>query len=287
MYGRIPLTHLRVLEALIRTGRTSLAASELSVTPGAVARQIRALEDLIGEPLFSRTSDGLVPNQRALDLAAETGDALARLQARLEDQPQRRRLRIGVPRAFAALVMAPRLGAFLKDHPDIDLSLDGEAQGLQPSSGRIDLLLRHGLPEVMPKHHGEVLGRSLLFPVAAPALAERIADDPGLFDRLPRLVFQHVDHWAAWLAATGRPSGRVPLMSFSETTMIYAAARAGVGLAIGHSLLAHDDLAAGTLVRVGEAVEDPQVYSLIHHEGADETVLALAAHIRAMTAALA
>lgn len=286
MYGRIPLAHLRVLEALIRTGRTSLAASELSVTPGAISRQIRALEDIIGEDLFSRTSDGLIPNARALELAAETGDLLARLQARLDGAPRRRRLRVGVPRAFAALVIAPRLGGFLQEHPDLDVILDGEAQGLQPSSGRIDLLVRYGLPEVVPKHLSQVIGESMLFPVASPDLAARIDVDPALFDRLPRLVFQHVDQWKTWFAETGREPARGAVASFSETTMIYAAARAGVGLAIGHCLLAHDDLAAGTLVRVGEEVRDSQVYSLVHHETADTGVLALAAFLKDMVAAL-
>ena len=46
-------------EAAARLGGFAAAADELSVTPGAVSQQIKALEDWIGAPLFERRTQGV------------------------------------------------------------------------------------------------------------------------------------------------------------------------------------------------------------------------------------
>ena len=50
------LNGMRAFEAAARLGSFSRAAAELHVTHGAVSRQVRALEDWLGAPLFRRTS---------------------------------------------------------------------------------------------------------------------------------------------------------------------------------------------------------------------------------------
>src|SRR5437763_14836261 len=50
-----PLNALRAFEAAARHASFSHAADELEVTHGAVSKQIRALEDDLGQPLFSRS----------------------------------------------------------------------------------------------------------------------------------------------------------------------------------------------------------------------------------------
>ena len=54
-----PLNALRAFEAAARLGGFALAASELGVTPGAVAQHIKALEDWARMPLFRRKSQGV------------------------------------------------------------------------------------------------------------------------------------------------------------------------------------------------------------------------------------
>ena len=68
MNGRLPsLSGLRAFEATARNLSVTLAADELSVTPGAVSLQIRDLEEALGVRLFERkprrlilTEDGAV-----------------------------------------------------------------------------------------------------------------------------------------------------------------------------------------------------------------------------------
>ena len=51
-----PLNSLRAFEAAGRCKSFTLAAEELHVTPGAVSRQIKALEEKLGVTLFARNN---------------------------------------------------------------------------------------------------------------------------------------------------------------------------------------------------------------------------------------
>lgn len=263
MFGRLPLTALRAFEATARRGSPIHAAAELFITPGAVARNIRDLEESTGLRLFNRnggTWQLTDAGERLAPAIASSlqamGDAMAALPDAMSDV-----LRIGVPRAFASHVIAPRLGGFLADRPGLLLHLDGDRQTENPRAGALDLVIRYGLPEQPPDLDLIVLPPGTVFPVSAPALVNGEAAE---WPDVPWLAFQSVDYWAYWLAATGaaprRPRSTV---TFSESSMIYAAAESGAGLAIGHSLVCRDALMAGRLVRIGDTVPDERRYFLL------------------------
>jgi hypothetical protein len=64
--NRLPsLNALRTFEAAARHETLMQAAEELHVTHGAVSRQVRALEQDLGEELFERSGRGKVPTERA------------------------------------------------------------------------------------------------------------------------------------------------------------------------------------------------------------------------------
>src|SRR5260370_32919400 len=73
-----PLNAIKAFEAAARLGSFTRAAEELSVTHGAVSRQIRLLEEWLGTSLFLRTSRNAVPTRAGTDLLAEAGPALDR-----------------------------------------------------------------------------------------------------------------------------------------------------------------------------------------------------------------
>ena len=74
-----PLNAIKAFEAAARLGSFTRAAEELSVTHGAVSRQIRLLEEWLGTSLFLRTSRNAVPTRAGTDLLADAGPALDRL----------------------------------------------------------------------------------------------------------------------------------------------------------------------------------------------------------------
>ena len=59
--ARLPLNALRAFEATARLRSFSAAATEQSVTHGAVSRHIRLLEDALGLPLLKRSAHGTAP----------------------------------------------------------------------------------------------------------------------------------------------------------------------------------------------------------------------------------
>jgi DNA-binding transcriptional LysR family regulator len=264
-FARLPLSALRALEAVVRKGKVVQAAAELSVTPGAVTRQIRALEDLVGAPLFARTTDGLKPTERGLALAATVTGSLRQLSDGLSlSAGSAVVLRVGAPRNFAALALAPRIGRFLDRHPAVDLHVDGSLHGENPAAGAVDVVIRYGIPETPAGHRATLLAPHTIFPVASPALAAALRAAGGdLLAGARHLHFRSVDYWARWSDATGqaRPPRAGPTLS--ETIMLYEAAAAGQGVAIGHSILAGTFLAEGRLVAVGPAAPDAHRYAVL------------------------
>jgi DNA-binding transcriptional LysR family regulator len=78
-YYRLPsLTSLAAFEASARHRSMQRAAGELNVTPGAVSRQIRALEEELGVPLFVRSPAGLTLTADAEALYAVLSQAFSR-----------------------------------------------------------------------------------------------------------------------------------------------------------------------------------------------------------------
>ena len=105
MSRRIPsLAALRTFEAAARHESFKKAAEELSVTPVAVTRQVKALEQDLGLTLFERSHRKVVATPAARALAAELADAFARIRdavGHARRHAGRTTLRIGVDRLFA------------------------------------------------------------------------------------------------------------------------------------------------------------------------------------------
>lgn len=86
-----PLNALRAFEAAGRRLNFRAAAEELGVTQGAVAQQVRALEDQLGLRLFLRLSRGLALTAYGTGYLAEVSrafDTLAEATGRLLDRPE-------------------------------------------------------------------------------------------------------------------------------------------------------------------------------------------------------
>ncbi|MFY3383814.1 LysR family transcriptional regulator [Paracidovorax sp. MALMAid1276] len=67
---RLQDTALRYFLEVVRSGSVSEAATRLNVSPSAVSRQVAALEDVLGVPLFERRPRGMAPSPAGELLAA-------------------------------------------------------------------------------------------------------------------------------------------------------------------------------------------------------------------------
>ncbi|ACS86914.1 LysR substrate-binding domain-containing protein [Musicola paradisiaca] len=148
MTSRIPpLPALKAFLAACRAGSYTAAAEELHITHGAVSRQIRILEAWLGQTLFVRSGQCMVPTLHAQAFAKEMGDALAGI-----DEAARRYgrgeatqlLRISAPATFTMRWLAPRLPAFYQHNPGTLIQIHtATTQQLAMTSG-FDLVIRLG-----------------------------------------------------------------------------------------------------------------------------------------------
>ena len=175
MRNRVPLLNaLRTFEAASRHGSLSGAASELSVTTGAVSRQISRLESFLDCPLFTRNPRGVILTEKGETYAKALTDALDSIDEATNV------LRSGsVPASlsvfsFTTLAMEwllPNIESFRELHPGIDLKLVASSEPVGLYDGQVDAGLWIG-PEQWRGIHFDVLFNSDHFPVCSPMLLE-------------------------------------------------------------------------------------------------------------------
>ena len=257
------LNALRAFEASARHQSFSLAAQELNVTPAAVGQLVRTLEDWLGSPLFVRSTSGrarLVTTEVAEQALPDIRAGLERLAVGLE------RLRSGcaggvltvtVSPAFAAKWLLPRMERFQAAWPETDLRLDTSLKPVDFVAQRIDVGVRYGRG-LWPGLAAEKLMDEEVYPVCAPALlATATLQAPGDLRGQVLIHDQSVDtstgfaSWQAWLrhaGVQGVPTDRG--LRINNSAAVLQAAVDGQGVALARSVMAHDDLAAGRLVRL-------------------------------------
>ena len=257
------LNALRAFEASARHQSFSLAAQELNVTPAAVGQLVRTLEDWLGSPLFVRSTSGrarLVTTEVAEQALPDIRAGLERLAVGLE------RLRSGsaggvltvtVSPAFAAKWLLPRIERFQAAWPETDLRLDTSLKPVDFVAQRIDVGVRYGRGQ-WPGLAAEKLMDEEVYPVCAPALLTTATlQAPGDLRGQVLIHDQSVDtstgfaSWQAWLrhaGVQGVPTDRG--LRINNSAAVLQAAIDGQGVALARSVMAHDDLAAGRLVRL-------------------------------------
>lgn len=123
--GRIDLNLLVALQALLEERNVSKAAERLFITQSAMSKTLGRLRTLFDDPLFTRTSSGVVPTPRAEDLQLQLAAVLADVQglvAPSEFDP-------ATYQGSFSLVMPDYLGLLLL--PALMEQLQAEAPGIQ------------------------------------------------------------------------------------------------------------------------------------------------------------
>ena len=155
---------LRAFEAVARLLSFRMAAEELYLTQSAISRQIRALEEEIGCTLFLR---GTRHVELTADGAALQGTAVAVLERldqtvrQIRQTRGRRVVNVTTFASFASLWLIPRLEAFQRDHPDIDIRVSAYDTVVELDDSEIDLALRYAMPANMPAEAQRLFGETL------------------------------------------------------------------------------------------------------------------------------
>jgi len=160
----LDLNLLKALDALLDEGSVTRAAQRLSLTQPAVSGMLTRLRDYFGDPLFVRTSHGMVPTLRASELSMPVKQILtdiAILLKPMQFDPMTAELTYTLDATDYALkaVVVPLIAALKQHAPRIRIavrSVDSERMYQQLSRGEVDLALV--TPQTTPDDlHGRAL----------------------------------------------------------------------------------------------------------------------------------
>ena len=256
---------LRALEAAARHRSYSRAAEELAVTHGAISQQIRKLEAELGARLFRRQGNSMIPTPAAERLAREVCAAQDILQAAVAvftESADCDPLVVSIDPQFGARWLPARLPRLLADPAGANLDFRVEARTADFVTDGVDMGVRYGRGGDQGVEKA-FLFRESLFPICSPALAAELAiSTPQDLLRAPLLRHSHRP-WRLWFSGFGLEEPVLSGPEFDDSLMIQEAAALGMGVALGRSSLAEQDLASGRLVRLlPEAVENDFAFYL-------------------------
>jgi LysR family transcriptional regulator, glycine cleavage system transcriptional activator len=277
----VHLNALRAFEASARHQSFAAAASELHVTPAAVGQLVRTLEEWLGTPLFHRATSGrvrLLPTdaaERALPELRAGFDRLSLALERLREGSTRGVLTVTVSPAFAAKWLLPRLESFQAECPETDIRLDTSLKPVDFVAQRIDIGVRYGTGH-WPGLQADKLLDEEVFPVCSPLLAQKERQPQKPADLLHKTLIHDLSMaadegfptWDSWLRAAGvtHPATTARGLKINNSAAVLQAAIDGQGVALARSVMAHDDVASGRLLRLFPSVRlaSPLSYYVVY-----------------------
>lgn len=250
--GRLPLTALRAFESAGRLGGFSKAAEELYVSQAAISRQIRELESLIGQPLFTRIHRGVELTEKGRALLAEVTLSFDRIDAALADAGQQLAgsVKVSAEPTFAALWLAPHIQEFRHLHPEIDVEIDADPRLAEFRGGGLDLAIRHSRG---PTSWARVEANRLLQTRSRPVMTRDFIDrhqiaSPADLAIHPLLHEENRSGWSDWFRIVGVEPPAEKGTVFADGGMALQAALRSHGAALFDLRMIDGELASGALL---------------------------------------
>lgn len=278
---RIPSTQaLRALDSFARNGSVWRAAEELHLTRSAVSHQLRLLERDLGFDLLERVGKGVALTARGRRYAHEIRKALTLLG----DAGQRHdgkgiggSLVISCTPGFASLWLCTHIGEFQSVYPEVSLHILVPRQLDDVNNPEADAFIAFGSGN-WPNRIVELLCEIEFTPLCSPTLLNRVGGFARPQDVLRATLLHLGDYedWSRWFSLT-----KVEYLEpergiiFSDMNLVFSAAIAGQGIAMGDELTGRKALNEGRLVRPFDiAIKSPRSYYLVReHAKADHAIL--------------
>jgi LysR family glycine cleavage system transcriptional activator len=249
---RIPLNALRTFEAVASRLSFSKGARALNVSPAAVSSQIRALEELLNQPLFHRKGRqiSLTPAGRTLLPGVQRGlGELTQALRLLEEDRQGGVLNVSIVSMFLQKWLTPRLGDFYAANDQIDLRINADNALVNFAESDFHAAIRYGgggWPDL------EV--HKLLDEWTVPVCSPEMLADVGPIESATDLAKHHLLHSGKdlrkiWSELIGEVASGRQGPNFDDSVSVVAAAEQGLGIGLVRWSLVAAELASGRLVR--------------------------------------
>ncbi|MBN3563162.1 LysR family transcriptional regulator [Amphritea spongicola] len=260
----MPALHsLLVFEAAARHMNFTLAAEELHVSQAAVSKQIKYLETYFGFALFHREGRKVCLSAKGEQLHARVSASLNYLADgvdELQDSVEVESISIAANSAVSQFWLNGVISEFYRAHPETALNVRLISSDHTPDLFRddIDLSIAYDPGQRIGWNLTELFAE-VLFPVASPEYMARsmceVGEVTGLLN-YELLDFERLEpnwiNWKVWFSAFDRHITVRNARRFSNYMVLVDAARRGQGVALGTAQLMDQQLADGSLQRVGE-----------------------------------
>lgn len=246
-----PLNAVRAFEAAARHKSLSKAAEELSVTHGAVSRQVAVIEDWVGRPLFKRTPSQLILTDAGRTYQQELTPLFDRLSlcSLAARENARSEIRVKAPPTFTMRWLIPRMSGFQLRHPHVAIRLATSTAPADLQDGDCDVAI-HSIRADHERTTCRTFMNDYYIPICHADLVAGGGNPIDLLRQRPRISYATwEDSWSAWHAATGEEAAERPDdLRFEQMFFALQAALEGLGTVILPVALVLDDLVQGRLI---------------------------------------
>lgn len=256
-----PLNSLRAFEAAGRLQSIRRAGQELSVTAGAVSRQVQSLEAHLGIRLFRREPREIVltsEGEQYLAAVSQLLDGIREATEKLTGRGTVDVLRIRAYTTFSMKWLIPRLGSFHAANKTTEVQLTTSNEAVAFDRENVDGAIRLGEGQ-WPGVEVDRLMANELTPLCSPSYrrTHRIKTVKDLANLALLHSLVRPDDWKYWLDAVGAKnidpySGD----KYASSTLAYQAVLEGHGIMIAQRALFVEDLRRRRLVQPFEYTLD-------------------------------
>ena len=244
---------LRIFHAAAHAGSFTHAGDSLNMSQSAVSRQVSALEQDLGVPLFHRHARGLILTEQGELLYRAAHDVLLKLedvQGRLTDSRERPSgsLRVTTTVGIGSTWLTSRVDEFVDLYPDVQLQLILNDDELDLAMRQADVAIRLRQPT-----QPDLIQRKLftvhfhLF--ASPAYIKRFGSPKTIEDLDEHRIITfgvaapNYLRDMNWLESVGRPydNPRLPALRVNNLVAIKHSVQRGVGIALLPDYLVEED----------------------------------------------
>jgi len=247
-----PLNAVKAFEVAARHVSFTKAAAELSVTHGAVSRQVALLEQWLGASLFKRSASQLTLTDTGRAYLTEVSAVLDRLAVasmHLRQNAAPTALTVSAPPTFTMRWLIPRMSAFQRKRTDAEIRVTTSLAPVNFRENAYDVAIR-GQHAPLAACASVPFMTEIIAPVCHVDLLERLRPAQPRELRRHTLISYDTEPyaWADWLrqagVATLRPANT---LQFEQMYFALQAASEGLGVVLVPLFLVIDDIVAGRL----------------------------------------
>jgi DNA-binding transcriptional LysR family regulator len=241
------LSWVRSFEAAARHASFTKAAEELGLTQAAISQHIQALEQECKTRLFARGRRGVALTPQGADYLAMVQGPLLSITSSTESMFSGRMhdtITIALQPGIAMYWLLPRLHRLAQQVPDVGIALYGKDFDYPEARLEPDFVIEFGSGDFLDSN-AHCLFMDRVTPVCSPSMAR---ED---WESLPLISVQDGSApWEDWFRMVGSRTKPNRQLTFDLFPYAYEAARLGLGILLGPTVLLNPAIQRGELKRL-------------------------------------